>query len=74
MSAPRPSAERRTVCVPVPLEVALVYDGVSWSAIGAPPLWWLREQETLLAGELDTARASRARPARSQRVESIASP
>jgi hypothetical protein len=41
----RRANDGRVVLVPVPVEVALSYDGKQWRLLPAPPTWWLAEQQ-----------------------------
>jgi hypothetical protein len=35
------------VLVPVPVELALSYDGKQWRLLPTPPTWWLEERQEL---------------------------
>jgi hypothetical protein len=39
------------VLVPVPVELALAYDGRTWKLIPAPADWWLAECEATVAAD-----------------------
>jgi hypothetical protein len=44
----------RIVFVPIPVELALSYDGTRWRLLPAPPAWWLEERQDLGATAYDT--------------------